>query len=85
MDSSDPCNGLPGTTFVTKVYYVISYKNECSSSKTLTVNATDEGSVVASKDVTIPTGSGELRGHISLDRGIECMYVGISGADSGNC
>ena len=65
--------------------YSGSYNNPCGTSKSITVTATDGYSTLASKTVTVPTGSGSLRGSLNWSKGSQCGNVTIGGDGSGNC
>ena len=82
----DPCNGLGGSTQLVNVRYKVTYNNECSSSKSITVTARcGMRGVSNSISVSIPTGSGTKTGSILLDSGCACGSVIVTGSGSGTC
>ena len=81
----NPCNGTPSGTSALRVKVEISYSNECTTQKSLTVTASSSGTTIGSKTVTIPTGSGTKKTTISFDRGYPCNSINISGRGGGQC
>ena len=81
----DPCNGAPSGTSALRVEVEITYSNECTTQKSLTVTASSSGTTIGSTTVTIPTGSGTKKATISFDRGYPCNSINISGRAGGQC
>ena len=81
----DPCNGTPSGTSAPRVEVEITYSNECTTQKSLTVTASSSGTTIGSTTVTIPTGSGTKKATISFDRGYPCNSINISGRAGGQC
>ena len=81
----DPCNGAPSGTSVLRVEVEITYSNECTTQKSLTVTASSSGTTIGSTTVTIPTGSGTKKATIFFDRGYPCNSINISGRAGGQC
>ena len=81
----NPCNGAPSGTSVLRVEVEITYSNECTTQKSLTVTASSSGTTIGSTTVTIPTGSGTKKATISFDRGYPCNSINISGRAGGQC
>ena len=81
----DPCNGTPSGTSALRVEVEITYSNECTTQKSLTVTASSSGTTIGSTTVTIPTGSGTKKATISFDRGYPCNSINISGRAGGQC
>ena len=81
----DPCNGAPSGTSALRVKVEITYSNDCTTQKSLTVTASSSGTTIGSTTVTIPTGSGTKKATISFDRGYPCNSINISGRAGGQC
>ena len=81
----NPCNGAPSGTSALRVEVEITYSNECTTQKSLTVTASSSGTTIGSTTVTIPTGSGTKKATISFDRGYPCNSINISGRAGGQC
>ena len=81
----NPCDGAPSGTSALRVEVEITYSNECTTQKSLTVTATSSGTTIGSTTVTIPTGSGTKQATISFDRGYPCNSINISGRAGGQC
>ena len=81
----DPCNGIPSGTSALRVGVEITYSNECTTQKSLTVTASSSGTTIGSTTVTIPTGSGTKKATIFFDRGYPCGSINISGRAGGQC
>ena len=81
----NPCNGAPSGTSALRVKVEITYSNECTTQKSLTVTASSSGTTIGSTTVTIPTGSGTKKATISFDRGYPCNSINISGRAGGQC
>ena len=81
----NPCNGAPSGTSALRVGVKITYSNECTTQKSLTVTASSSGTTIGSTTVTIPTGSGTKKATISFDRGYPCNSINISGRAGGQC
>ena len=81
----NPCNGTPSGTSALRVKVEITYSNECTTQKSLTVTASSSGTTIGSTTVTIPTGSGTKKATISFDRGYPCNSINISGRAGGQC
>ena len=81
----NPCNGASSGTSALRVEVRITYSNECTTQKSLTVTASSSGTTIGSTTVTIPTGSGTKKATISFDRGYPCNSINISGRAGGQC
>lgn len=81
----DPCDGATSGTSALRVMVEITYSNECTTQKSLTVTASSSGTTIGSKTVTIPTGSGTKKATISFTRGYPCNSISISGRAGGQC
>ena len=81
----NPCNGSPSGTSALRVEVEITYSNECTTQKSLTVTASSSGTTIGSTTVTIPTGSGTKKATISFDRGYPCNSINIIGRAGGQC
>ena len=81
----DPCNGAPSGTSALRVEVEITYSNECTTQKSLTVTASSSGTTIGSTTVTIPTGSGTKKATISFDRGYPCNSISVNGRAGGQC
>ena len=81
----NPCySASPGSSTL-RVRVEITYSNECTTQKSLTVTASISGTTIGSTTVTIPTGSGTKKATISFDRGYPCDSINISGRAGGQC
>ena len=81
----NPCNGTPSGTSALRVEVEITYSNECTTQKSLTVTASNSGTTIGSTTVTIPTGSGTKKATISFDRGYPCNSISVNGRAGGQC
>ena len=81
----DPCNGASSGTSVLRVEVEITYSNECTTQKSLTVTASSFGTAIGSTTVTIPTGSGTKKATIFFNRGCPCSSISISRGFGGQC
>ena len=81
----NPCDGASSGTSALRVEAEITYSNECTTQKSLTVTASSSGTTIGSTTVTIPTGSGTKKATISFDRGYPCNSINISGRAGGQC
>ena len=81
----NPCNGTPSGTSALRVEVEITYSNECTTQKSLTVTASSSGTTIGSTTVTIPTGSGTKKATISFDRGYPCNSISVNGRAGGQC
>ena len=81
----NPCNGTPSGTSALRVEVEITYSNECTTQKSLTVKASSSGTTIGSTTVTIPTGSGTKKATISFDRGYPCNSISVNGRAGGQC
>ena len=81
----DPCNGTPSGTSALRVEVEITYSNECTTQKSLTVTASSSGTTIGSTTVTIPTGSGTKKATISFGRGYPCNSISVNGRAGGQC
>ena len=74
-----------GGTNIGSIPYKVTYNNQCSSSKKLTVRAYCSGHYIT-KDVDIPTGSSTITGNITHSYpDCACNTVRVEGSISGNC
>ena len=81
----NPCNDVPSGTSALRAKVRITYSNECTTQKSLTVTASSSGTTIGSTTVTIPTGSGTKKATISFDNGYPCNSINISGRAGGQC
>ena len=83
ISSTSPCNSQEEIIYSMSFRY--DYTNECSSSKTATITATDGGRILGSTEVSIGSGSGSGTSSIYWGgSGAQCGDVMIQG-DNGNC
>lgn len=74
-----------GGTNIGSIPYKVTYNNQCSSSKSLTVRAYCSGHYMT-KALTIDPGSDTLTGNISVPYpDCACNTVRVEGSISGNC
>ena len=72
-------------SLVTAASVKVTYNNPCGSSKSGTVGVSNGYSTVASRSITIPTGSGTKTENFNWTGGQRCGQLSATGGGSGSC